>query len=58
MPANFGAIIIGTGQLNRKGLRTAAIELDGPVRVDMKKVKARIKGIAGESNQVIFLLDT
>ena len=32
--------------------------LDGPVRVDMKRVKARIKGIAGESNQVIFLLDT
>jgi pyruvate/2-oxoglutarate dehydrogenase complex dihydrolipoamide dehydrogenase (E3) component len=104
MPANFDAIIIGTGQagpplagrLNREGLKTAVIErkevggtcvnvgctptkalvasaraahmarrgpdfgvlLDGPVRVDMKRVKARIKGIAGESNQVIFLLDT
>ena len=97
MPANFDAIIIGTGQagpslagrLNREGLRTAVIErkevggtcvnvgctptkalvasaraahmarrgpdfgvlLGGPVRVDMKKVKARIKGIAGESNR-------
>ncbi|HJM42989.1 MAG TPA: DEAD/DEAH box helicase [Nitrospinota bacterium] len=97
MPANFDAIIIGTGQagpsladrLNREGLKTAVIErkevggacvnvgctptkalvasaraahmarrgpdfgvvLDGPVRVDMKKVKARMKGIAGESNR-------
>ena len=27
------------------------VMIDGPVRVDMKKVKARMKGISGESNQ-------
>ena len=34
----------------RRGL-DFGVMIDGPVRVDMKKVKARMKGISGESNQ-------